>query len=181
MPSSISNHPVRIESLGFGSIVTPNTMEKMRQIINASIRNYYVRVWAEKLIEFAPDDYSKVENIYNFIVNHCRFVKDPVPLEMLKTPTVSLQMIEAGGFPAIDCDCATILIGSLVESIGIPYAIRAVALADSDVGPNEYSHVYGLFYIKDRGWTPIDFLVGKKGGYLGDEPTGITKIKDLEV
>jgi len=167
--------PVRIESLGFGAIVTPNTMEKMRQIILASIRNYQVRLWAERLIEFAPDDFSKSENIFNFIVNHCRYIQDPVGLEMLKTPIVSLQMIEVGGYPALDCDDATILIGSLVMSIGIPYALRAVAFDD------EYSHVYGLIYIKDRGWIAADFVIGKKGGYLGDEPEGKTKIKDMEV
>ena len=169
------NHPVRIEHLGFGAIVTPNTMEKMRQIILASIRNYQVRIWAERIIEFAPDDFEKAEKIYNFIVNNCRYVQDPVGLEMLKTPIVSLQTIEVGGSPALDCDDATILIGSLVMSIGIPFALRAVAFNE------EYSHVYGLVYIKDRGWVASDFVIGKKGGYLGDEPTGITQIKDMEI
>jgi len=167
--------PVRFEGLGFGSMVTPNTMEKMRQIILDSIRNYQVRQWAENIIEFAHDDYEKAEKIYNFVVNNCRFVQDPFGLELLKTPPVSLQTLQVGGNPALDCDDATILIGSLVMSIGIPYALRAVAFND------EYSHVYGLVYIKDRGWVAADFVVGKKGGYLGDEPQGITRIKDMEV
>ena len=171
-----ANHPVRIESLGFGAIVTPNTMEKMRQIILASIRNYQVRLWAEKLIDFAPDDFEKAEKIYNFIVNNCRYVQDPVGLELLKTPPVSLQAIEVGGHPALDCDDATILIGSLIMSIGIPFALRAVSFNN-----DEFSHVYGLVYIKDRGWVATDFVVGKKGGYFGDEPQGITRIKDMEV
>ena len=178
MPLSIfdqSNQPIRIEPLGFGAIVTPNTMEKMRQIILSSLREYYVRVWAEKIIEFASDDYSKVEKIYNFVVNNCRYVQDPVGLEFLKTPIVSLQAIESGIHPALDCDDATILIGSLIMSIGISYALRAIAFDE------EYSHVYGLFYTNEKGWTPIDFVVGKKGGFIGDEPEGVTMIKDLEV
>ncbi len=169
------SQPARIEHLGFGAIITPNTMEKMRQIILASIRNYQVRLWAERLIEFAPNDFEKAEKIFNFIVNHCRYVQDPIGLELLKTPPVSLQAIEVGGSPALDCDDATILIGSLIMAIGIPFALRAVAFNE------EYSHVYGLVYIKDRGWVPCDFVIGKKGGYFGDEPTGITKIKDMEV
>jgi len=171
-----TNHPIRIESLGFGAIVTSNTMEKMRQIILASIRNYQVRLWAEKLIDFGPDDFSKAENIYNFIVNNCRYVQDPVGLELLKTPPVSLQTIEVGGHPALDCDDATILIGSLIMSIGIPFALRAVSFND-----DEFSHIYGLVYIKDRGWVATDFVAGKKGGEIGDEPQGITRIKDMEV
>ncbi len=174
--SQLANQPVRIGSLGMGPLVTINTMEKMKQIILASIHNYYVRLWAEKLIDFAGDDYDKVENIYNFVVNKCRYVQDPSGLELLKTPIVSLEIIEIGGSPALDCDDATILIGSLVMSIGIPFALRAVSFNEDD-----FSHVYGLVYIKDRGWVPVDFVVGKKGGYLGDEPEAITKIKDVEV
>ncbi len=173
---SLSNQPVRIESLGFGSIVTPNTMEKMRQIILLSIRNHQVRRWAENIIEFAPDDYEKAEKIYNFIVNNCRYVQDPVGLELLKTPPVSLQQIEVGGSPALDCDDATILIGSLIMVIGIPYALRAVSFNN-----DEFSHIYGLVYIKDRGWIAADFVIGKHGGYIGDEPKEVTRIKDMEV
>ena len=173
--SQSTNQPVRIESLGFGSIVTPNTMEKMRQIILDSLRNYQVRLWAERLIDFAPDDFEKAENIYNFVVNHCRYVQDIVGLELLKTPIVSLQQLEVGGSPALDCDDATILIGSLIMAIGIPFALRAVAFNE------EYSHVYGLVYAKDRGWIPADFVIGKKGGYMGEEPEGITRIKDMEI
>jgi hypothetical protein len=173
--SQFADQPTNIQSLGNGSAITPNTMDKMKQIIQASIRNYYVRLWSEKIIGFAQDDYEKSEVIYNFIVNNCRYVHDPVGLELLKTPIISLQLIEIGGSPAIDCDDAAILIGSLVMSIGIPYALRAVSFND------EYSHVYGLVYIKEKGWIPVDFVVGKKGGEFGIEPSGITKIKDVEV
>jgi hypothetical protein len=175
--SSLSlTQPVRIEPLGFGHIVTTNTMNRMRQIIIDSIHNYYVRMWAEKLIGYATDDYEKVESIYNFIVNHCRYVQDPIGLELLKTPIVSLETLEMYQSPAIDCDDGTILIGSLVMSIGVPYALRAVGFNNDD-----YSHVYGLVYFNDKGWVPVDFVVGKKGGVMGEEPKGITKIKDMEI
>ncbi len=97
-------------------------------------------------------------------------------LELLKTPPVSLQQIEVGGSPALDCDDATILIGSLIMVIGIPYALRAVSFNN-----DEYSHIYGLVYIKDRGWIAADFVIGKHGGYIGDEPKEVTRIKDMEV
>ncbi len=178
MPLSTFNQSIqhtKIEPLGFGDIVTPVTMEKMKELIQGSLRSYYVRRWAERIIDFAESDFNKSETIFNFVVNHCRYVHDPVGLELLKTPNVSLELIEVGSSPAIDCDDAAILIGSLNMSIGIPYALRAVSFDD------EYSHVYGLVYIKDKGWIPADFVLGKKGGYLGDEPIGITKIKDMEI
>ncbi len=174
--SSQANQSVRLESLGFGSIVTPNTMELMRRIIVDSIRSYYVRRWAEKIVDFAPDEYSKAETIFDFIVSKCRYVQDPIGLELLKTPQVSLELIEVGDSPAIDCDDATILIGALTESIGLPYALRAVSFNN-----DEFSHIYGLVKIAEKGWIPMDFVVGKKGGYMGDEPQGITRMKDMEV
>jgi hypothetical protein len=170
--SRFADQPTRIEPLGNGSIVTSNTLGKMKEIILASVRNYYVRLWAERIVGFAQDDYEKSEVIFNFIVNNCRYLNDPVGIELLKTPIISLQLIEIGGSPAIDCDDAAILIGSLVMSIGIPYALRAVSFND------DFSHVYGLVQTKEKGWVPVDFVVGKKGGRIGEEPPGITKIKD---
>jgi len=176
MNFSYSNfdQPTRVESLGFGAVVTPNTMKKMSQIIIDSIHDYRVRVWAEKLIGYSSDDFSKAEEIFYFLVNHCRYVQDPVGLEMLKFPMVSLQQIEVGGCPALDCDDATILIGSLLMSVGIRYALRAVSFNE------EYSHVYGLAYLNKK-WTPIDFVLGKKGGEFGSEPPGVARIKDMIV
>jgi hypothetical protein len=170
-----ANHPIRFEDVGFGSIVTSNTMTLMRNIINASVRSYYVRRWAEKITEYADDDYSRAEAIFNFIVSNSRYVPDPVGLELLKSPEVSLQLIEVGNQPAMDCDDSAILMGALMMAVGIPYALRAVSFNE------EYSHIYGLVKIKDRGWIPIDFVVGKKGGEFGDEPEGIVAIKDMEV
>ncbi len=169
------NHPVEFKEVGFGSIVTPNTMILMKNIINASVRSYYVRRWAEKITEYTDDDYSRAEAIFNFVVSHCRYVPDPVGIELLKGPEVSLQLIEVGSQPALDCDDSTILIGAIAMAIGIPYALRAVSFNE------EYSHVYGLVKIKDRGWIPIDFVIGKEGGDFGDEPPGIVAIKDMEV
>ena len=177
--SDLSDQPVRIEPLGFGSVVTVNTMEKMKQIIISSIHEYYVRLWAEKIVDFADDDYSKVESIYNFIVNHCRYLHDPVGLELLKTPKLSLQLIESGGSPAIDCDDATMLIGALIMSVGFLTLSGQYPLMKSILT------FMGWHILKDQGigngWLPIDFVMAKKGGELGQEPPGITKIKDMEI
>jgi hypothetical protein len=150
-------------------------MEKMKQLILLSLRNYSVRLWAEKIVDFSPDDYSKVESIFSFVVEHSRYVQDPVGLELLKSPEVSLQVIEVGGYPALDCDDATILIGSLIMSVGIRYALRAVSFN------GEFTHVYGLAFVREQGWLPLDFVVAKRGGEIGGEPQGVVKIKDMEV
>lgn len=173
------NQPVRIEHLGFGAIVTSNTMERMRQIILASIRNYQVRTWAEKITDYAGDEHSRAEAIWNFILNHTRFLPDPTNLEMIKTPPVFLQLWGAGSdrVPG-DCDDLTILSLSLLESIGFRTALRAVSF-DPD-NSSDFSHIYGLVYI-DKQWTPFDLVAGMKGMDLGSEPPNIVSIRDMEV
>lgn len=166
---------VQFEEVGFGSIVTPNTMSIMKRLIIDSTRNFAIRQWAEKITGYAGDDYEMAEAIFNFVVSHCRYVPDPVGMEMLKVPEIPIQVISVGDQPALDCDDATILIGALAMAVGIPYALRAVSFDD------QFSHVYGLVKIKERGWIPIDFVVGKRGGELGDEPQGIVAIKDMEI
>lgn len=175
--SSQSQYKISFESLGFGEkIVTINTMNRMAQMINMGMRSFYVRRWAEKIILGTTTDYDKAEAVYNFVLNHSVYVKDPTDLEMLKGAEVSLQLIQVGDYASIDCDCASILIGALIKSIGLRYALRAVAFNNE----SEFTHVYGMVYAED-GWTPMDFVVGWKGGKMGEEPGAITSIKDMEV
>lgn len=171
----MENYSVQFEEVGFGSIVTPNTMAIMRRIIIDSTRDYSIRQWAEKITGYAGDDYEMAEAIFNFVVSNCRYVPDPVGMELLRVPQIPLQIISVGDQPALDCDDATILIGALTMAVGIPYALRAVSFNE------QFSHVYGLVNIKERGWIPVDFVVGKHGGEFGEEPKNILAIKDMEI
>ena len=169
------NHLVRVEFLGVGEEVTPNTMNKMKDIINSSIKDFYVRRWAEKIVENAgKDDYTKVDFIYNFLVSHVKYLKDPHHVELLKTPKVSLQLLEVGETPSLDCDCMAILSLSLIKSIGIPVALRATSYKPD----GKFSHVYGLVFIKSQGWVPFD-LVKFQG--LGWEAPNMIRVLDMEV
>ncbi len=174
----VSGIPVRFESLGFGANVAPNTMTKMRDMINTAIRDFYVRRFAETIVEEAgPDDFSKAQAVYDFILRNTFYLKDPLDVELLKTPHLMLNLIESGANPGLDCDDLTILSLTLLKVVGIPVALRAV----STTSDREFSHIYGLFRDKQRGWVPIDLVVGFKGGQVGSEPPGITNIMDKEV
>ncbi len=176
--SQVSGVPVRFEFLGFGANVAPNTMTKMKDMINAGVRDYYVRRWAEIIAEGSgPDDFSKAQTVYNFILGNTFYLKDPIGVELLKTPHLMLNMIESGSNFGLDCDDLTILSLTLLKIIGIPVALRAV----STTPDLEFGHIYGLFRDKQQGWIPIDLVVGFRGGRLGEEPPMITNIMDREV
>lgn len=170
---SQTNHPSQIRSLGFGDAVTSNTMVMMKDLINRSLKNYYVRRWAEKIVDGITDDDEKVYAIYNFIYTNTRYLRDPYGLELLKSPEVALELIDVGERPALDCDDLCILSLSLLKSIGFPVALRAAGY-----DPNEpFSHVYGLVRVKGK-WTPIDLVKGQGPGW---EPPGKIMVMDMEV
>jgi len=170
---SQSRQPVRIEGVGFGDEVAPNTLQKMKDLINSSIRNYYVRRWAEKITEQASNDTERIHDIYHFLATRTRYLKDPPDLELIRTPPVSLELIEHGEIPALDCDDLTVLSLSLLKSIGFPVALRASSYLPDKV----LVHVYGLVRVNSR-WVPFD-LVKRMGP--GWEAPMATRIMDMEV
>jgi len=175
--SQINNIPIRKEYLGIGETAIKNTLKKMKEIINESSINYYVRRWAEKITVGAnSDDLSIVKAVFDFLARYTEYRKDPYKMEMLKTPPVSLQLLELGEVPMGDCDCLTILSLSLIRSLGIQVALRATSyLPDKSF---RKGHVYGLVKVKEK-WIPFD-LVAKQYGFGFGMP-GYTKIIDLEV
>jgi transglutaminase-like putative cysteine protease len=168
-----ANYPVRIEGIGFGDAVAPNTLKKMKDLINLSIRNYYVRRWAEVITEKASNDEERVMLIYDFLAKKTRYLKDPPDLELIRTPPVSLELIEQGQIPALDCDDLTVLSLALLKSIGFPVAMRAASYTPDQI----LTHVYGLVKVGQR-WIPFD-LVKKMGP--GWEAPAPTRIMDMEV
>lgn len=172
----VINRSVRIEGLGYGSEVTPKTLRIMSDMINQSIKNYYVRRWAEKIVErSAEDDLSKVLSVYHFLEKHTQYLKDPFGIELLKSPVVSLQLIEAGEIPSLDCDDLVILSLSLLKSIGFRVGMRAVSYTPEKV----YTHVYGLVYVEPYGWLPFDLV--KNLGVGNEAPLVKYHYIDVEV
>jgi transglutaminase-like putative cysteine protease len=168
--------PVKILDLGSGIEVTYNTMKLMADMINKSARNYYVRRWAEKIIENAGEnDFSRAKAIYDFLDTHVKYVKDPYGIEMLKSPIISLQLLDAGDIPSLDCDDMVILSLSLLKSIGFRVGMRAVSYTPEKV----YTHVYGLVYIQPYGWFPFDLV--KHLGFGREAPLIKYHYIDMEV
>lgn len=53
-----------------------------------------------------------------------------------------------------NCDGLSVLLASLASSVGFPYAFRTVGTDRSK--PDEFSHVYVMLHVADRGWIPAD-------------------------
>jgi hypothetical protein len=132
--------PTKIVDLGTKKI-SENTVTEMIKVIKESSHNPLVRAWAEKLIQNVPprDDMGEAESVYLYVRDHCRYTRDPLGLEYFTTPILSLQKLDRGEIPALDCDDYCLLVASLLRSIGFFTVVR---IAGYGADKSDYSHVY---------------------------------------
>lgn len=82
---------------------------------------------------------ATVRNDWNFVFDHIQYVKDPENIELVRDAVVTIHDRKG------DCDCFTVLIGSLLMAQQIPFKIRIAAYQT----PKEWEHVY--LVVPDKG------------------------------
>ena len=172
----MNNWPITYSSLGFGALITDNTVIKMQQIIRESAKNIDVRNTAANIISAcAPKDYfCEANSIYNWVKDNSRYTRDIEGTELIFSPLVALDEIANGNIFFGDCDDLTVLALSLLKSVGFRTALRTASYIPS----RQFHHVYGLVMIKGV-WTPIEMI--KKEAPIGWEAPSATAIKDYEI
>ena len=141
---------------GFSGV--QQTLRMMRQLVNQCKTNTQIRQAATNVIFLTPekDEYSEAEALFNMVRDSIRYVKDVNDIETLSTPMTTLE----GRLG--DCDDQTVLLASLLESVGYPTRF----VIEGYTTPGEYEHVYmqalvfGQFISMDpteqkyMGWSP---------------------------
>lgn len=124
-------------------------------------------------------DYAcNVKSIYEWVKRNVKWERDPHNVEMIQDPLLTLQR------GAGDCDDHTVLIGSLLQSIGIP--TRIVLISSMRDAQGIYNHVYTEVLIPWDGrtqWVSIDSTpLNSEGKYfpMGSTPPGYA-YKRMEV
>ena len=152
-------HPPRRSFLGElprGEGGTRNTLSLMRDLVRRFKRAPEVRETALSLIAELPpkDRMGEARAIFRYVQESIRYVNDIQGLETLQTPLVTMD-VSAG-----DCDDKSVLLASLLESIG--RKTRFVAVGYSS--PGSYSHVYVEALINEN-WVPMDATVLRPLGW----------------
>lgn len=179
-PKSRPVHTITFSGLGFGEDVPYNTLQAMRKIIIASAKNYDVIQFARDIVQYQPakNQTAEVTAIYDYIRNKTRYIRDPQGTEHIQTPLVAIDTIKNHQIFQGDCDDMTVLVLSLLKSIGYP-----VMLISAGYGKDKrLSHVYGAVQMKDNTgthWTIIEPI--KLGVPIGWEAPGKTKMMTLRV
>lgn len=127
----------------------------MRKLIRSGAADPRVRRRAESILQEYEvperDTEGEADAFFDWTRNHLRFTKDPRGVELVTTAPGLLADSNFG-----DCDDYTVLLGSLNESVGIPYRVKVVR-SHRD-GP--FRHVYGQALVNKHGeparWKSYD-------------------------
>jgi len=122
------------------------TLQLMRDLALEGARSIEIRNLAIRQVSgFQQKDYrGEACSILSFVRDHIRYVRDIHGVEVLQTPSVTLQ-IAAG-----DCDDKSILLAAMLASIGHRTQFIAVSFM-----PGVFSHVWVRTNIGGR-WLDLE-------------------------
>jgi transglutaminase-like putative cysteine protease len=142
----------------------------MADLVNASLKRPTVRILTHRILSKANlssrDETAIVRAVYNWIKRNIRYVKDPVGVETIQSPEITLR-VRAG-----DCDDHVVLISSMLKSVGVPVRYSVVGKSR-----DRFSHINLESFIGDR-WTATDTTIAGPMGRMASLP--VRKVYDLD-
>jgi transglutaminase-like putative cysteine protease len=162
----------RLGALSAGRAGTIQTLKHMRDFVRASqittdqkIRNQANKIFSDAALP--PRDWNgEIAALHAFVRDHIRYVRDPVDLELVQTPEVTLEK----GYG--DCDDKSTLLAALLTATGHPARLTVVGM---NGGP--FSHVLAETKTGER-WVPLETIIDKPVGWF---PPGVTSKYSLEI
>jgi hypothetical protein len=101
---------------------------------------------------------AEVEAIFKAVREHIRYTRDTYGKDLFQHPVRTFQ------FGGADCDDYTIVLGSMLQSVGYPVRARVIRTTDAD----DWNHIYLLVGLPPRAparWVPLDASVNKPPGW----------------
>lgn len=171
IPAGISNGRTvaTLQGIPDGPAGTVATLKMMRDLARAAVRDpsQRVREKALQLVSTLPERawLSEIRALHEFVRDRIRYVRDPVGLESVATPEMTLQYAQG------DCDDKSTLLASLLESLGHPARFVAVG-----IGGGPFSHVLVETRVKSTGvdmrdWMPLETILPKPAGWYPPDAT----------
>jgi hypothetical protein len=121
------------------------TVEYMKQIVRDHHKD--VAKIADKLYD--PKLSRFLRNVFDFVMAYVKYETDSAFTEQLRTPLRTLKDQKG------DCDCMSILIGSILYNKNIPFCFR---VSKYDVN-RDFSHVYVIVPRNDSGYFVMDTVI----------------------
>jgi len=147
--------------MSVGRAGVQQTLKAMRRLVNESKKDLQIRSIALNCVYLHPQkiDCLECEQIYLFVRDNIRYVKDVLDVETLASPITTLEIRQG------DCDDKTCLLAAMLESIG--YLTRFIIAGYSDT--QNYEHVY-LQVFCDGQWIDCDTTENYYFGWCPPDP-----------
>ena len=131
------------------------TLRRMSSLIKEGKTNLKIRLLSQNLISNIQEKQwlKEVKALHAFVRDEIRYTRDVRGVETLHTPQAILRIRQG------DCDDKSILLASMLESIGHPTRLVAVGF-----NPLAYSHVYVETRVGRR-WIPLETTERVKVGW----------------
>lgn len=148
--NNLGNTPEAVQrSLSGGINGNLQTLDMMKKVARERSCHPLIRELALRILEYykvPSQDYAKeAKAIGTYIQKHMRYVRDPNGAEMLHDPVMLVDQMKRNQAQG-DCDDMTLLIGTLLLSIGHQPYFRCVRYFP---GSGPYQHIYVVCYEKD--------------------------------
>lgn len=144
----------------------PQTVGIMKRSALESQQHQSVRMLAEEICRHLPGkDYtSEALAIHNFVLAHCRYMRDPRTIEWVKAAHVMVDEILNRGVGTGDCDDLAALEAALLLSAGCEARYATVAFRRIMFqGQPQYSHVFTQAREPRSGaWITLDAVAAER-------------------
>lgn len=161
----------RLQEISDGLAGTDQTVARMAEFVRNSLLEGQIRLTALSIIERAnvprKDDVALARSLFEWVRSHVRYVRDPVGVETVQAPDVTLRLL------AGDCDDQSVLLAALAMSVGL--AVRWRVIGES---PQNFSHIY-LEILADGRWCPADTTLKNRFGQAPPH-SGATKVYNFK-
>jgi transglutaminase-like putative cysteine protease len=158
--SDISGPKIYLGRIPGGYAGTRTTVDYITQLIKQGAKDFYVRQRAiDILFENAvrPKDYLReIDVLFQWVKKNIRYTRDIYRVELLHAAKRMLEL-KAG-----DCDDLTVLLGSMLKSIGHP--VRLALVGFDPRRQKLFTHIYLEAFYKGR-WIALDPTVDRPMGW----------------
>lgn len=166
---------MRVKARLYGNIggrpAISRTIVNMRRLVNKYRRHPLIIEVTRRVMRAynVPRDNPKkeIEAIYKFLSKHVRYTKDPVNVELLQDPLLTLA------WGTGDCDDISVLAASMAESIGLPTRFVLYSSKNATL-PH---HVFTEIKANNR-WVAVDTVYNKG---VGRTPPGKLELGGLNM
>lgn len=137
-----------LQDIPAGEAGTDATVKRLAELIEYAERRPDVRLVALQIINSAKisgrDKQAVGAAIHRFVKNRVRFVNDPIGIETVQQPEITLRL------GAGDCDDQAALVAALARAVGIPARFAVIGQT-----PDTFRHIFTELQINGK-WVPAD-------------------------